>query len=354
MARRFVTAIGTTFLFCCILIYMIDFVEMLRQAGKAGSVPLGRLIWITLLRLPAYTELLLAFAVLVGTIGSLLTLSRKSELAVMRAGGLSVWQLLRPGLGVALALGIMAVTIYNPMAATARGEAERIFAESFGRESNILRAQSGGAWLRQDGVDGPTVITAGTVAKKGLLLAGVTMFQYDRQDRFLERIDGTTATLQEGYWLVEKAWISRVGAEPEYFESYLVSTALTPERVQDALGTLLTLSFWELPALIEVAEKAGLSSNGYRIQYELLWSRPLLLVAMVLLGATVSLRSFRSGGVQTMVVTGMFGGVGFFLLVEVSRQIGMAGLAPPWVAVWVPVAVASLLSITVLLHQEDG
>jgi lipopolysaccharide export system permease protein len=50
----------------------------------------------------------------------------------------------------------------------------------------------------------------------------------------------------------------------------------------------------------------------------------------------------------------MLGGFGFFLIAEVSRQIGMAGLAPAWVAVWVPIAVVSLISMTVLLHQEDG
>ena len=59
-----------------------------------------------LLRLPAFTEILLAFAVLVGGIGALLSLNRKSELIVMRAGGMSVWQFLRPGLVVALVLGI--------------------------------------------------------------------------------------------------------------------------------------------------------------------------------------------------------------------------------------------------------
>jgi lipopolysaccharide export system permease protein len=75
---------------------------------------------------------------------------------------------------------------------------------------------------------------------------------------------------------------------------------------------------------------------------------------MVLMGATVSLRSFRSGKVQHMVVYGMVGGFGFLLLAEVSRQIGAAGLVAPTVAVWVPVLVAILISSTVLLHQEDG
>jgi lipopolysaccharide export system permease protein len=85
-----------------------------------------------------------------------------------------------------------------------------------------------------------------------------------------------------------------------------------------------------------------------------LLARPVLCLAMVLLAATVSLRSFRSGGIQTMVVAGMVGGLGFFLMSEVSRQFGVAGLAPPWAAIWIPVVGAILASVTVLLHQEDG
>ncbi|MBA4174239.1 MAG: LPS export ABC transporter permease LptG, partial [Hyphomicrobium sp.] len=79
-----------------------------------------------------------------------------------------------------------------------------------------------------------------------------------------------------------------------------------------------------------------------------------LCVVMVLLAATVSLRSFRSGGIQTMVITGMVGGFGFFLFAEVSRQVGVAGLAPAWVATWLPIVLVGLVSVTVLLHQEDG
>ncbi|MEQ1670342.1 MAG: LptF/LptG family permease, partial [Hyphomicrobium sp.] len=113
-------------------------------------------------------------------------------------------------------------------------------------------------------------------------------------------------------------------------------------------------SFWDLPGLIEVTEKAKLSAEKLKVQYELLWSRPLLCVAMVLLAATVSLRSFRSGGIQTMVATGMIGGFAFFLFSEIFRQIGVAGLASAWAAVWLPVVLLLVISSTVLLHQEDG
>ena len=130
---------------------------------------------------------------------------------------------------------------------------------------------------------------------------------------------------------LKDAWVSRLGQQPEKFNSYLVSTYLTPDRVQEALGTVFSVSFWDLPELIEAADKAKLSTERLRVQYESLLVRPLLCLAMVLLAATVSLRSFRSGGIQTMVTTGMVGGVGFFLFSEIARQIGIAGLAPAWV-----------------------
>jgi lipopolysaccharide export system permease protein len=355
IASRFLGAILITFLVCSFLIFVIDLVEMLRQSGKYGRVAGWKIAWLTLLRLPAYTEFLLSFGVLVGSIGALLMLSRKSELAVIRSAGLSAWQFLRPGLVVAFALGVFSVTVYNPMAAGARETADRLFNEYFGRESNLLRsAGSAGSWLRQDGIDGQSVLTAGGVTRNGTELTLVTAFLYDSEGRFRERLEAAKATLLDGFWKLETVTVARPGETPENHRTYLLSTYLSPERVSDALGKAIAVSFWELPGLIEVAEKAKLSTDGLQLQYELLLSRPFLCLVMVLLAATVSLKSFRSGGIQTMVVTGMIGGFGFFLLAEISRQLGAAGLVAPRVAVWFPITLALVATTTVLLHQEDG
>ncbi len=355
LGKRFLFAILASFLLCSNLIFIIDFVEILRQAGKSGEYISGfKMLRITLLRVPAYTEFLLPFAVLTGSIVTLLNLSRKSELAVMRASGMSVWQFLQPAIIVAFLLGLFATLVYNPLAASARATAEAEVDEAFGRDSSVLRSTSSGSWLRQDGLDGQSVINALQASDGGTQLRGVNAFVFDAKGRFVEKIDAPQAELREGYWLITDALVARVGREPETFKTYLLSTYLTPERVADALGTVISLSFWELPDLIEVTEKAALSAEPLRVQYVLLLSRPILCVAMVLLAATVSLKSFRSGGIQTMVITGMVGGFGFFLVAEVSRQIGVAGLAPASVAVWTPLVLAILTTTTILLHQEDG
>ncbi len=354
IARRFLLGTLATLIVCALLIFMIDMVELLRLSGKYGSVPIGALALIALLRLPAYVEFLFGFAVLVGSIGALMNLNRKNELAVMRAGGMSVWQFLFPGILTAGILGVLGMLVYNPLAAGGRARAETAFAKAFGGDQNLLKAQGGGSWIRQDGEDGESIIGAVAASNRGLTLTGVLVFAYDHNGHFVERIDAAGAELADGYWKLRDAWVSRLGQEPEKFDSYLVSTYLTPDRVQDALGTVFSISFWELPGLIEVTEKAKLSAERLKIQYETLWSRPLLCIAMVLLAATVSLRSFRSGGIRTMVSAGMIGGFGFFLSAEIARQIGVAGLAPAWAAVWLPVILLVMLASTVLLHQEDG
>ena len=151
IATRFLMAILTTFLLCSVLIYLIDFVELLRQSGKQGEVPLPSLALIAILRLPAYAEFLIAFAVLVGSITALLQLSRKSELTVMRAGGMSVWQFLRPGIVVAFLIGVLTVTVFNPMAAAGRDAAEDLFAAQ-GFDATSLRQIAERAGIREPGL----------------------------------------------------------------------------------------------------------------------------------------------------------------------------------------------------------
>ena len=216
VAKRFLLAILGAFAVCGVLIYMIDMIELLRMSRRS-NLSIVSLLWMALLRLPAFTEILLAFAVLVGGIGALLSLNRKSELIVMRAGGMSVWQFLRPGVAVALVLGVLAVTVYNPLAAAARSEAERLVAEAFGKEASLLAAAGEGSWLRQDGTDGQSVMNARAVSNQGLTLTGVIVYQFDAAGRFVERVDADRATLADGYWELQKALVARPGKEPQVF-----------------------------------------------------------------------------------------------------------------------------------------
>src|SRR5579872_545356 len=131
-------------------------------------------------------------------------------------------------------------------------------------------------------------------------------------------------------------------------------TDLTPEQVLESFATPETVPFWELPAYIKIAEHAGLVAAGYRLQFQNLIARPFLLVAMVFLAASVSLRFFRFGGVQKMVLGGVAAGFLLYVLSKMTDDLSKAELMHPVTAAWLPVLVGGLTGLVALLYQEDG
>lgn len=354
IALRVLTMISAMFALCLVLIFLIDLVELLRIAGKTGKVPFLDVIAIVLLRLPSFAELTMPFAILTGTIMGFLLLNRSAEIVVTRAAGMSVWQFVLPAMVVTAALGLLAVGLYNPLAASARAASERAYATAFGEQSSLLDSGGANRWLRQDGVDGSSVLSAQSAADQGQSLSAVEIVQFDSLGQFVEYVTADSAQLHDGFWQLGNAVVARPRLVPEHYPTYEISTYLTPTQVRESLGSEFAVSFWQLPGLIDLAGKAGLPANPFRVQYSSLLSRPFLFAAMVLLAATVALRTFRFGKIQTMVVSGLVCGFGFFILAEVVRQMGVAGLCSSLAAGFAPVAVAGLISATVLLHQEDG
>lgn len=351
---RFLVAILLVFLLFCLLILLIDFVELMRRSSKAADISFFRVLEISLLRMPSFAELTLPFAVLVGTIGAFLMLGRSSELIIIRASGVSVWRFILPPVFVALGLGVFSSTLYNSMAAYAKAESERVYAEVFGGSKTVLRSANNEIWFRQDGSDGPSVMNAKAVSNHGHRLNGLTILQYSKKSEFLERIDAKQADLEDGRWVLSDAWVSRLSQEPRFYKNYLLSTYLTPTQISETMGSVESVSFWALPRYIEIANKAGLPATRYKIQYQLLLSKPFLLAIMVLIAATCALRTFRLGRIQSMIIVGMCIGFGFFIFAEISRQLGLAETVTPEYAVWVPLFAWSFVVTTVLLYQEDG
>jgi lipopolysaccharide export system permease protein len=79
-----------------------------------------------------------------------------------------------------------------------------------------------------------------------------------------------------------------------------------------------------------------------------------MLAAMVLLAAAFSLRFFRFGGVQKMVLGGILAGFLLYVVAKVTDDLSKAELMYPAAAAWLPVVVGGLSGFLALLYSEDG
>ncbi len=354
ISKKFLINVLLTYLMCVVLIFLIDFVEMLRISSKRSDAPFFLAAQMTFLRMPGFTEMIFPFAILIGGIGTFLLLSRSSELTIYRANGMSVWGFMTPVLILAALLGVASFTLYNPMAAKAKAKADKIFAKTFGRSKSMFKSTGNGAWLRQKSVDGSSILHAKASSSQGLLLNGITVYLFDKNQNFIERVEAREAILAKGNWILSDVRVSVVGFGSQHYNKYSIGTYLTPEQVQNSLGSLESVSFWELPNQIRIAKNTGLPSLRYEIQHYGMLSRPLVFMVMILLAATTSLGVFRFGGVQKMVLVGLGTGFVFFLFSEVTKNFAGAGSVSPVLGVWMPALITGIIATTVLLHQEDG
>ncbi len=347
---RFARTVIAAFVFVFTLIYVVDLVELLRRSGDAPRATGFLMAGLSLLRTPTIAEQALPFAVLFGAMIAFLNLSRRLELVIARAAGVSVWQILTPPLVVVVGMGIFIMTVYNPASTAMKQWSQTIENSVFGGAANPW----GDLWLRQKSVDGQAIIHAGAKDAGGTKISKVEIFDFDDKGNFVERLNAASGELHDGYWELHDVKIVQPGTEPTSAVTYLLATSLTPREVSQAFVAPETVSFWNLRGLAEQTERAGLDSTAYRLQYQELLALPLTLAAMVLIAACFSLRFFRMGGIEYMVSGGIAAGFVLYVATKVVNDLGSAGFINPVVAGWAPGFVGCLFGVYVLLQQEDG
>lgn len=353
-AGRFVIAALGVFAGIFMLLVLVDYIEMVRRTSGLVGVSALMVAETSMCRVPQFLEKMMPFCILIGAMTCYLALSRRLELVVARAAGVSAWQFIAPALASALALGVLATVAYNPMSANLAELSKRMEAKLFGNAPGGGIQDASGFWLNQVNADGQVIINAARSEQQGVRLTGLTLFRFDTNGEFKERIEAREATLEHGYWLFKSVRRYALDTPPVDQDRFELPTTLTPAQIRNSFSTPETVSFWQLPSYIRSSESSGFATAGYRLQYQKLIAQPFLLAAMVMLAASVSLRFFRFGGVQKMVLSGVSAGFLLYVLSKVTEDLSKAELMYPIVAAWLPVLVGGLTGFLALLYQEDG
>src|SRR6202140_2947339 len=353
-AGRFVVSALGVFASIFMLLVLVDYIEMVRKTSGLVEVSAVTVAETSLFRVPQLLEKMMPFCILIGAMTCYLALSRRLELVVARAAGVSAWQFMAPALASAIGLGILATIAYNPMSANLREFSKRMEADLFGSAPGGGIQDASGFWINQVNSDGQVIINAARSEQQGVRLTGLTLFRFDTNYQFKERIEAREATLEEGAWLFKSTRRFSLDGPPVEQDSFRLATSLTPAQVRNSFSTPETVSFWQLPSYIRSSESSGFATAGYRLQYHKLIAQPFLLAAMVMLAAAVSLRFFRFGGVQKMVLSGVGAGFLLYVLSKVTEDLSKAELMNPIVAAWLPVYVGGLTGFWALRYQEDG
>ncbi|MBL1148107.1 MAG: LPS export ABC transporter permease LptG [Pseudomonadota bacterium] len=335
------------------IIYALDMTELLRRAAgyEAGVKEVAHM---ALLKLPEVGQMVLPFAVLFGAIYSFWSLNRKSELVIMRSAGMSAWHFLTPAIIIACLIGVFSITVLNPVSSVLLAKYIKLEEVHLQKKSRFVSLLQNGLWLRQNDPEGYALIYSRHFEPKDWSMKKLIIFTFSEDDTLTSRIDGDTAKLEDGYWLIENAAIHGDTPVPEILPTYRYPTTLTAPDIESSFSSLETISFWDIPELARKMEETGVSSSRLKVHYQSLLSRPLFFLSMVLLAATVSLRPARQGGTALLIGGGVAIAFLVFFLETVLQAFGISQKLPEGLAAWTPAILTTLLGSAILLSLEDG
>ena len=355
LIRRTLAGVLGLFLVIAALIFTVDLIQALQEVAKVDA-GFGTAVALTLLRTPQTLLLLSPFVFLFGTLFAYGKMARSSEVAVMRAAGLSVWRLVLVPAGLAVVLGVVTVTALDPLAASMESRAQSLKNEMRDRGGQMLPQFRGGIWLRQTEGRVATIIHAARYDPETTTLHGVTLWRRSKDGVFLDRIDAPAAEVRgDAFVLLGAKRSTAAGGSEALAARTSLPVSIDLRALSEERSKPEALSVWQLPDVAGVLETAGIQTLSYRLRYHDLWSLPVKLAAMVLIACAFALGvSARGGGAGRLIGMGVLTGFALFVLSELSAAVAEASIVPVALAAWAPAGLAVLFAVTLLLYREDG
>jgi lipopolysaccharide export system permease protein len=357
LGRQFLISFLIFIAVLLMVIYLIDTLELIRRAASHPEVTFAQIAKMSFFQLPEVGQQLFQFAVLFGGLFTFWRLTRTSELVVLRAVGVSAWEFLLPAILVAVAIGVVKVTLINPIGSAFSAKFEQMDNMLLRGKTSTIDLSAGGLWLRQSGADTYTIIHARNVDSSNWRLKDVSIYFLTNSDELTGRLDAPDAALVDTSWVVNGGtfnYPNRPDEPPTVVPKTVIPTDMTPAKIQEIFASPKSHSFWTILHYIHTMETTGISAVRLRLQYLELLADPFLYGGLVLIAAAAALRQTRRGGTLFVIATGIVAAFSLFFLGNVVRALGESETIPLLLAAWTPAGLSLLGGIGALLYLEDG
>lgn len=340
------------------IIFLFEMVERLRRISGDANFGIWFAVQLAVARLPKTAEQVFPFVMMIAAMITFWRLSKTNEFVVMRAAGVSIWEFLTPVCTATLVIGIINVTLVNPVAADLYSMFETLERRMDTKNPSAMLYSDKGLWLREAiSGDEVMVLQAKSLHQEGkeLLLRSVSIIEMDRKSQPKRRIEAFAGVLEDGFFDLKDVKIFAAGEPVKSYNNMRYNTVLDINKIQDNFVEPEAISFWKLPEVIRFYDKSGFAVQRHQMRFWSLMASPLFLVAMVLMAAVFALRpNNRRGGVMFLIVGGIVTGFSAYFLSQVVYAMGVSGSLPVGLAVIAPTIIAFSIAVSLLLHLEDG
>jgi len=340
----------------CVLVGVIQMLDLLSNADDimAGAGAGDGSIWRYLsLRAPQLVSDFLPFAVLLGSLITFAQLSQSSEVIVMRAAGLSGFQVVLPFCIAATGFALVLFLFHELVTVPASKELANWQDANYAMDRPVASDVRYDVWLTTP--DSLFKAKAARQTGQRLVAEDVTLYTHDSGGALATITSAARAVHQDGEWVLVNGSVTDLATlETAPFSRRPWTTPLTPERLLESAVVPEHLALTAIPAVQAQLAAEGLASPDLKT---IAWSRiaaPLACILMPLLGAISGFGVPRRGAMLSRLAAGMMFGFAYFVVENLLVAMGKLGAVPPPLAAFLPVMLFSIVGFLVLTFTEDS
>ena len=345
--------------FLIILIFFIDLIELFRRSSnKIGVNHLLKadfidLIGMASLKIIGNIQKILPFAALIGSIACFNQWRKKNYYVISKASGISLWKVLSPILVSFFFVGLFSIIVLNPFSTLMNKKYENLQTLFFGK-TNIqeFSFDTKGFWIKHVSGKRNLIINANKIDEKTNALYELNIFEYNDNKIFQKKIKA-----KYGKFTYKKLLLYNVQSIDEKYQvrnlkKFSYSIDFDSSKLNVATKKPDKIFLLDFPYYLLKMKSYGLNISKHLIHFFKLICQPFLIISMILLSASLMLRSSERKVEVGIVSLSLVVGFSLYFIGDFIFALGFLEKIPPLLAGFGPTLIG-LFSGCYLISDID-
>ena len=347
----FKIVINTSLIFFCLgfVLNLFEEINFFKDLEVGITVP----IILSALFVTSLLYNMFPFVILISGIWFFLRIKKTDEIIALKVSGISNFSIIIIPSIVAIILGILIITAFNPITSVLVKKYE-IIKGSYEKDQEYLAAITvNGIWIKEKNINKNNIIRASNLKDDNLMI--LTIYEFDKDNNFVKRIDADYANISSFNWILKDATI--IDADGNYLSSNIsrldYRSMYDIQKIKSLYSNLDTISFWNLKNEIQLLEARGYSTREMEAKFQRSFAFPFFLLSMVLLSGVFTLGMTFKENNWSYVFIAIITSVLIFYFNDFSAALGKTEKLPILISVWMPIVIIFIFSGAGVIHANQ-
>jgi len=332
---------------------LVDFFEKVDDFLE-HKAPISLYIYFFANKLPLIVSQVLPLTILMGIFMTLGGFSKSNELTAMRAGGISLFNLITPLLLAATVITAAHFTLNEYIVPASIRNAEHILQTQVKGKTATLSKRDN-LWFREQN----SLYHINLVMPDSGSMKGVSVYRLNDALQLQLRIEAQRVNFFEGKWIANKAKIrsfdpvsGQLTAEQNK-QHFVLPLTKKPDDFGTVSGDNDELNFTQLRRLSKKMQHEGLDATRYRVDMHARLAAPFACLIMAFVAIPFALQKSRNINLALGISLSVLIGVAFYIVQSTLMAFGYSKLLPPSVAAWSADIIFLLFSSFLILSTRE-